>query len=76
MIKPETIGRILAPVAEVAAPIIAEKLAAKFDEKLPEIVDQVLDRLLPKLPDLSKLDDQVVAIIRAAFNALPFPFKI
>ncbi|WNM69036.1 hypothetical protein SEA_TRIBLETROUBLE_95 [Mycobacterium Phage TribleTrouble] len=76
MIKPETIGKILAPAAEIIAPVLADKLAEKFDEKLDQIVDRVLDRLLPKLPDLSKLDDQVVAAIRAAFNALPFPFKI
>ncbi|AEK09907.1 hypothetical protein SEA_HURRICANE_96 [Mycobacterium phage Hurricane] len=74
--KPETIGKILAPAAAVIAPVLADKLAEKFDEKLDEIVDRVLDRLLPKLPDLSKLDDLVEAAIRGAFNALPFPFKI
>ncbi|ARQ95535.1 hypothetical protein I5G81_gp96 [Mycobacterium phage Shandong1] len=67
---PETIGRILAPIAAAVAPIIAERLARELRENLPGIVDQLADRVIERLPDLSHLDEAIVALIKGAIPDL------
>ncbi|QTF82095.1 hypothetical protein SEA_FEFFERHEAD_96 [Mycobacterium phage Fefferhead] len=75
LLNPETVGKILAPIAAAVAPIIAERLAQELRKALPElaekIADKVLDRVLPGLPKLDELDDRVAGAIRDGFKSLP-----
>ncbi|AFN37785.1 hypothetical protein FGG44_gp97 [Mycobacterium phage MacnCheese] len=74
--KPETIGKILAPAAAIIAPVLADKLAEIIEPKVDEFLDKFGEKLLDKLPDLSHLDDEVIDLIKRGFNALPFPIKL
>ncbi|QFG09285.1 hypothetical protein SEA_EFRA2_102 [Mycobacterium phage Efra2] len=63
---PETIGRILAPVGAAMAPIIAERLAQELREFKAEAIDALIEAVKERLPDLSDLDDDVLALIKGA----------
>ncbi|QFG11514.1 hypothetical protein I5G87_gp90 [Mycobacterium phage Ekdilam] len=75
LFSPETVGKILAPIAAAVAPIIADRLAQEARKALPELAehlaDKILGRLLPGLPHLDQIDDTIRRGLRDGFASIP-----